>query len=471
MATLLLSAAAAMVLASSASSSADGPPFCGEQVDGITTPGAVLALYLDLSCMPGATIAAVDFARYGSPPAGSCGSFKTPTAGCVAANSTNIVEAACISKQVCRLWPNTTTFGDPCMGTQKKLYVQVRCTSGPGTATPGCISIGGSHCPTPPAPPPAPIVAAAAMQWSTTTRTLATVPSLQVVAHALLMRDSPIHDKSFELLKGMNASWVRYVPWQPTPRLGVAELEPPSGTALCMGESVFEGGVGMMDCGSTGGVIEAIEFASWGNPTGRCGAYEVDRGCHDAGARAAVERLCLGTRSCAIHTDSFGGNGNGDADTCGSATRRLAVQARCSNSTKRHTYWNFTLLDHQMLDYWDAVDGQHSPQIPNFSTPPTWLYDNTSWGYNAVCTAANTCKYPGYEKGPAPASAHGGLTALGDYYGRLLAWYTRGGFHDEYVHSPRNTHSVSSERTRVSGKLRKLGCTVIPVLTHTPERL
>jgi hypothetical protein len=86
-----------------------------------------------------------------------------------------------------------------------------------------------------------------------------------------------------------------------------------------------------------------------------------------------------------------------------------------------------------MLDYWDAVDGQHSPQIPNFSTPPTWLYDSSSWGYNTVCTAANTCKYPGYEKGSAPASAHGGMTALGDYYGRLLAWYTRGGFHDEFV--------------------------------------
>jgi hypothetical protein len=38
---------------------------------------------------------------------------------------------------------------------------------------------------------------------------------------------------------------------------------------------------------------------------------------------------------------------------------------------------------------------------------------------------------PGYEKGSAPASLHGGLQALGDYYGRLLAWYTRGGFVDE----------------------------------------
>lgn len=430
---VLTSAAAATATALTSAASATGPPFCGQQVDGITTPGHVLALYLDLSCMPGATIAAVDFARYGSPPSGSCGSFKAPTNGCDAANSTSVVESACMGKQVCRLWPNTTTFGDPCMGTQKKLYVQARCTSGPGTATPGCVSVGGSPCPTPPPPPPAPIVTTATMKWTTTTRTLATVPSLQVVAHALLMRDSPIHDRSFQLLKEMRASWVRYVPWQPTPRLGVAELEPPSGKALCMGESVFEGGVGVMDCGVTGGVIEAIEFASWGNPAGRCGAYQVASGCHDSGTQAAVESSCLGMRSCSIGTDRFSSGSNGDKDACGSAPRRLAVQARCSNSTKQHTYWNFTLLDHQMLDYWDAVDGQHSPQIPNFSTPPTWLYDSSSWGYNTVCTAANTCKYPGYEKGSAPASAHGGMTALGDYYGRLLAWYTRGGFHDEFV--------------------------------------
>ena len=182
--------------------------------------------------------------------------------------------------------------------------------------------------------------------WTNTTRTLATVPSLQVVAHALLMRDSPIHDRSFQLLKEMNPSWVRYVPWQPTPRLGVAELEPPSGTALCVGESVFEGGVGVMDCGSTGGLIEAIEFASWGTPVGRCGAYQRDAGCDHAGAQALVERSCLGQRSCAIGTDSFS-DGDGDGDTCGSAPRRLTVQAKCSNSTKQHTYWNFTLLDHQ----------------------------------------------------------------------------------------------------------------------------
>jgi len=53
----------------------------------------------------------------------------------------------------------------------------------------------------------------------------------------------------------------------------------------------------------------------------------------------------------------------------------------------------------------------HQAAIPNFSTQPSWLY------------------------GPDDKA---NLTALGDYYGRLLAWYTKGGVKDEcgvYHHS------------------------------------
>ena len=41
---------------------AAGPPFCGTQVDGITTPGHIVATFLDLKCsLPGATLT-IDFA-------------------------------------------------------------------------------------------------------------------------------------------------------------------------------------------------------------------------------------------------------------------------------------------------------------------------------------------------------------------------------------------------------------------------
>src|SRR5215467_12888141 len=35
------------------------------------------------------------------------------------------------------------------------------------------------------------------------------------------------HDNAFQALKDLGAEYVRYVPWLPYPKLGVAELEPP----------------------------------------------------------------------------------------------------------------------------------------------------------------------------------------------------------------------------------------------------
>ena len=263
------------------------------------------------------------------------------------------------------------------------------------------------------------------------------------------MRDSPLHDKLFGLLKDLSPSWLHCVPWQPTPLLGVAELEPPSGTALCMGQPIPEGGVGRMDCGATGGVIEEIEFASYGTPGGHCRNCTVGA-CHAPATAEAVRAQCIGKRACSVQVSAAAFAAAGTAMPPGCAgmaagERGLVVQARCSNASKQHTYWNFTLLDEQFLDVWAAIDGDSAPQIPNFSTPPTWLYDATDWSYNPVCTSANTCKSRGYEKGTAPASAHGGLEALGDCYGRLLAWYTRGGFTDEY-----GEHHVSGHHLNIT---------------------
>ena len=48
-----------------------------------------------------------------------------------------------------------------------------------------------------------------------------------MVVNPLLRRTSPIHNRVFESLHDLNADYVRYVPWLPYPKLGVAELEPP----------------------------------------------------------------------------------------------------------------------------------------------------------------------------------------------------------------------------------------------------
>jgi hypothetical protein len=64
------------------------------------------------------------------------------------------------------------------------------------------------------------------VSWGEVQRVSKTIPTLQVVVNPPLRRGSAIHDRVFEELRKLGADYVRYVPWLPYPRLGVAELEP-----------------------------------------------------------------------------------------------------------------------------------------------------------------------------------------------------------------------------------------------------
>ena len=65
------------------------------------------------------------------------------------------------------------------------------------------------------------------MHWDKVIRTSQTTPTLQVVVNPPLQRGTPVHDNAFKSLHDLAADYVRYVPWLPYPKLGVAELEPP----------------------------------------------------------------------------------------------------------------------------------------------------------------------------------------------------------------------------------------------------
>ena len=66
------------------------------------------------------------------------------------------------------------------------------------------------------------------VDWTKVERVSRTTPTLQVVVNPLLRRGSPIHDAAFLALRNLQADDVRFVPWFPYPRLGVAELAPPT---------------------------------------------------------------------------------------------------------------------------------------------------------------------------------------------------------------------------------------------------
>ena len=158
------------------------------------------------------------------------------------------------------------------------------------------------------------------VHWDKVIGTTKTTPTLQVVVNPPLQRGTPVHDNAFQALHELGADYVRYVPWLPYPKLGVAELEPPK-----------EG----------------------------------------------------------------------------------------------KTSWDFTQIDPMTIDFLEATKGH--PTILNFSTIPQWMYKTDKpVAYPADPTQVSW----DYEQGTELRDPT--MKEVAQYYARLLAWYTQGGFTDEF---------------------------------------
>jgi glucose/arabinose dehydrogenase len=96
---------------------------------------------------------------------------------------------------------------------------------------------------------------------------------------------------------------------------------PSSGTRVC--STRYQYSTLTLRC--TTGVVRSIDFASYGAPTGTCGAY-VRSSCHAANSLSVVQSACLGRASCSVpvNNTTFGG------DPCPSRWKRLTVQATCA---------------------------------------------------------------------------------------------------------------------------------------------
>lgn len=102
---------------------------------------------------------------------------------------------------------------------------------------------------------------------------------------------------------------------------------------------------------------------------------------------------------------------------------KMAV-AELKPPTAHHTYWDFSHIDPITKDFLAATKG-HSTII-NFSTIPQWMFKTAK----PVSYPANPDQvYWHYEQGTHLRDASG--KQLGDYYARLVSWYTKGGFRDE----------------------------------------
>ena len=103
---------------------------------------------------------------------------------------------------------------------------------------------------------------------------------------------------------------------------------------------------------------------------------------------------------------------------------KLAV-AELEPPANGKTSWDFSLIDPMTLDFLKATEGH--PVMLNFSTIPQWMFktdkpvpypadpDEPVWNY----TQGTELRDPT-------------LKELADYYVRLVSWYTKGGFTDEF---------------------------------------
>jgi len=170
------------------------------------------------------------------------------------------------------------------------------------------------------APPAAPEKVNVGVKWEKVITVSKCTPTLQEVVNPPLRPGSKIHDRVYMALKELGADYVRYVPWLPYPKLGVAELEPPK---------------------------------------------------------------------------------------------------------DGKTSWDFSLIDPMMEDVMNAQAG-HSVVI-NFSTIPQWMFKTDK----PVAYPADPDQVTwDYEQGTEFRDPT--LKEVGDYYARLVSWYTQGGFTDEF---------------------------------------
>ena len=74
------------------------------------------------------------------------------------------------------------------------------------------------------------------------------------------------------------------------------------------------------------GVINAVQFASYGTPAGSCGSWTVNSSCNAANSAAVVEAACVGKAACTVMAGppNFG-------DPCFDTVKHLDVQATCSS--------------------------------------------------------------------------------------------------------------------------------------------
>jgi hypothetical protein len=113
---------------------------------------------------------------------------------------------------------------------------------------------------------------------------------------------------------------------------------------------------------------------------------------------------------------------------------KLAV-AELQRPRAGRTSWDFSLIDPVVDAFFAAAAGR--PTILNFSTQPAWMFRHgEDLGYPANPDEASWT----YSDSPGGELVDPTGRELAQYYARVVSWYSRGGFEDEYGRYHRSGH-------------------------------
>ena len=166
--------------------------------------------------------------------------------------------------------------------------------------------------------------------------------------------------------------------------------------------SANEGGTASITCSS--GVITSIDFASYGTPTGICGAYSVS-GCNAVTSRNVVYRACINRASCSVDANNvvFG-------DPCPYTRKRLYIQVTCTTAILPSIYPSQspttlsptripTTLSPTLIPTYSLSPTTLSPTlIPSYSFSPTLIL--TSLSPTLIPTSLSPTLIPSYSLSP-----------------------------------------------------------------------
>ena len=291
-----------------------------------------------LSCDKGQVIHTIEYASYGKP-TGDCGSFVTDDS-CHSEISEIVLAQQCIGKQQCDVTINNALFGDPCRGVvDKRLHAEWTCRPKEVHESVNLCGQNKEHTGTTEdflkCPEGRVISSIEFASWGTPggqcgkfsiNSNCHAINSKEVVENMCLGKQSCFvsPDNSIfgdpcdgiEKTLKVQYSCRKYV--LPVLRCaeGVDRDKVPT-QLLCPGQQV----------------ISEIFFASYGQPSGTCGAYELEGTCHSQGADERLRKLCVGQKSCSVqpatYTDFFAPLN--DAGCKAGAGRQLRVTFACSH--------------------------------------------------------------------------------------------------------------------------------------------